>query len=396
MQDKTVQDLAVQDQAVQDQTGEDQEVDNQEVQDPEVQDQAREHDDDVLVRRTGQLGHLILNRPSVMNALTHGMINAVAAALDDWENDDDVGTVLISGAGERGLCAGGDIVAIYHDARVGGTESAAFWRDEYILNARIKRYPKPIVTLMDGVVLGGGVGISVHASNRIVTERSRVGMPETGIGFVPDVGGTYLLSRGTGELGTHAALTAGMVSGADAIAMGLADHFVDSADLPALIGELAEQTAAAVVGRYGREAPESALAAQRGWIDQAYAADDVGTILERLAHLAQPEAARAAETIRTKSPTALTVTLAALRRARAMGSLEEVLNQEYRVSLRALCWPDLAEGIRAQLVDKDRNPAWNPARLADVPAAAVERSFEDLGPDELGLTVTPARAEAAS
>lgn len=344
-----------------------------------------EHND-VLVERTGQLGHLILNRPAAMNALNHGMITAVAAALDEWENDPAVSTVLISGAGERGLCAGGDIVSIYHDARSGGDSSETFWRDEYHLNARIKRYPKPIVTLMDGVVLGGGVGISAHASHRIVTERSRIGMPETGIGFVPDVGGTWLLSSAPGELGTHAALTGAMFSGADAIAMGLASHYVDSAVLPTLVAELAERAASAVVGRLGQVPPESELAKARWWIDEAYAPDDAETILERLASMGDPAASAAGETIAGKSPTAVTVTLAALRRARLAGSLEEALNQEFRVSLRALRWPDFAEGIRAQLVDKDRNPAWSPAALSEVGSAVVAGAFADLGELELGLS----------
>ncbi|MGO4384511.1 enoyl-CoA hydratase/isomerase family protein [Specibacter sp. RAF43] len=341
---------------------------------------------DVLIQRTGRLGHLVLNRPQAMNALNHGMVLAVAQALDAWEADDAVATVLISGAGERGLCAGGDIVEIYHDARTGGNASAQFWRDEYHLNARIKRYAKPVVTLMDGVVLGGGVGISAHASHRVVTERSRVGMPETGIGFVPDVGGTYLLSRAPGELGTHVALTAGMVGGADAVAMGLADHYVDSAHLPALIAELAQRPASAAIGRYGQVPPDSPLSAARWWIDEVYAADDVATILDRLEGVGEPAAVKAAAAIRAKSPTALSVTLAALRRARVLESLEEVLNQELRVSLRALRWPDFAEGIRAQLVEKDRNPAWRPAALAGVSAEVVARTFDDLGPDELGLS----------
>ncbi|AIY01349.1 3-hydroxyisobutyryl-CoA hydrolase [Arthrobacter sp. PAMC 25486] len=341
---------------------------------------------DVLVQRTGALGQLILNRPKAINALNHGMILAIAAALDEWETDDAVATVLISGSGERGLCAGGDIVSIYHDARTGGDSSEQFWRDEYHLNARIARYPKPIVTLMDGVVLGGGVGISAHASHRIVTERSRIGMPETGIGFVPDVGGTYLLSRAPGELGTHAGLTGGMVSGADAIAMGLASHYVDSAKLPTLVAELAVRNASSAVGRLGQAAPDSELAKARWWIDECYAPDDAGTILGRLARVGDPAATAAAETIAAKSPTAVTVTLAALRRARALGSLESVLNQELRVSLRALAWPDFAEGIRAQLVDKDRNPAWLPASLAAVSPAVVEAAFADLGARELGLS----------
>ncbi|WP_449373557.1 enoyl-CoA hydratase/isomerase family protein [Arthrobacter psychrolactophilus] len=340
---------------------------------------------EVLVERHGQLGQLILNRPKAMNALNHAMVKAVARALDEWENDDGVTMVVISGAGERGLCAGGDIVSIYHDARTGGNSSEQFWRDEYHLNARIRRYPKPIVTLMDGVVLGGGVGISAHASHRIVTERSRIGMPETGIGFVPDVGGTYLLAHAPGELGTHAGLTGSMVSGADAIAMGLANHYVDSALLPTLVAELAERSVSSVVGRYGQAPPESALAQARWWIDAAYASDSAETILERLARVDDPAATAAAETIAAKSPTAVTVTLAALRRARALSSLEEALNQELRVSLRALRWPDFAEGIRAQLVDKDRNPQWQPASLAEVPEELVTGAFAHLGDRELGL-----------
>ncbi|WP_425860545.1 enoyl-CoA hydratase/isomerase family protein [Arthrobacter sp. TWP1-1] len=340
---------------------------------------------EVLVERNGQLGHLILNRPKAMNALNHAMVLTLARALDDWETDDGVETVLISGAGERGLCAGGDIVSIYHDARTGGNSSEQFWRDEYHLNARIHRYPKPIVTLMDGVVLGGGVGISAHASHRIVTERSRIGMPETGIGFVPDVGGTYLLAQAPGELGTHAGLTGAMVSGADAIVMGLASHYVDSAVLPTLVAELSERNASSVVGRYGQVAPESELAKARWWIDEAYASDRVETILERLASVGDPAATATAENIAAKSPTAVTVTLAALRRARELTSLEEALNQELRVSLRALRWPDFAEGIRAQLVDKDRNPQWQPATFADVAHDTVDGAFADLGPGELDL-----------
>lgn len=341
--------------------------------------------DEVLVERTGSLGHLVLNRPKAINALTHGMIAAIAAALDEWEADDGVSTVLISGAGERGLCAGGDVVSIYRDVQSGGSLGERFWRDEYRLNTRIHRYPKPIVAFMDGVVLGGGVGISAHASHRIVTERTKIGMPETGIGFVPDVGGTFLLSRAPGELGTHAGLTGAMFTGADAIAMGLASHFVNSVSLPSLLADLAVHSANAAVARHGQVPPVSELVKGRDWIDRAYAGHDAGTILERLAGSDNPAAQAAAETIAGKSPLAVSVTLAALRRARELGSLEEVLNQELRVSLRALAWPDFAEGIRAQLVDKDRNPQWNPATLDAVPAAGVEAVFEELGAGELGL-----------
>ncbi|MYR13875.1 enoyl-CoA hydratase/isomerase family protein, partial [Streptomyces sp. SID724] len=180
----------------------------------------------VLVHTEGRTGVVTLNRPKALNALTRTMVETIAAALDRWEHDHGVATVVITGAGERGLCAGGDIRSIHKDAKAGGKASAAFWRDEYRLNARIARYPKPYVAVMDGIVMGGGVGVSAHGSVRIVTERSGVAMPETGIGFVPDVGGTYLLALAPGELGTHLALTGAVVGAGDALLCGLADHFV--------------------------------------------------------------------------------------------------------------------------------------------------------------------------
>ncbi len=343
---------------------------------------------EIILQRSGRVGRVILNRPAALNALTHGMILALAEALETWEHDDAIACVLLTGAGERGLCAGGDIVEIYRDAQSGGHASAKFWRDEYLLNARISTYPKPYIAIMDGVVLGGGVGISAHAEIRVVTERSRIGMPETGIGFVPDVGGTYLLSRAPGEVGTHLGLTGAHMGAADAIWAGFADHFVPSADLPALVDALTAAPAPdadALVRRFAVPAPDSPLAAQRDWIDAAYRGGDVLAILDRLEASEQEPARRAAELLRAKSPTAITTTLAALRRAATLGTLEEVLDQEYRVSLAALGWPDLAEGIRAQLIDKDRNPAWDPATLADVDRSEVERSFAQLGDRELGL-----------
>ncbi|MBM4569359.1 enoyl-CoA hydratase/isomerase family protein, partial [Rhodococcus hoagii] len=183
---------------------------------------------EVLVERVGALGRITLNRPKAINALNHAMVRSMAAALLEWADDDAVDAVLLTGAGERGLCAGGDIVSIYHDARDGGSGSKDFWRDEYVLNAAIARYRKPYVAIMDGIVMGGGVGVSAHGNVRVVTERSTIGMPEVGIGFVPDVGGTYLLSRAPGELGTHVALTTARMSAGDAIACGFADHFVPS------------------------------------------------------------------------------------------------------------------------------------------------------------------------
>jgi enoyl-CoA hydratase len=340
---------------------------------------------DVLSERRGHLGVITLNRPRAVNALTAAMVSAILEQLNDWAEDDGVATVLVQGAGERGLCAGGDIVAIYQDILSGGSQTAGFWAAEYRLNALIASYRKPYVAFMDGLVLGGGVGISAHGSVRIVTERTRTGMPETTIGFVPDVGGTLLLSRAPGETGMHAALTGAHLNGADALFLGLADHYVPSENLAALAAALESETPEVAVGRFAKPAPESVLAKQRDWIDACYSSDDLEEILRRL-HEFGGEAADAAAVIGSKSPTAAKVTLASLRRVRDM-ALEEVLAQEYRVGLHCLAGPDFREGIRAQVVDKDRNPQWKPATLKEVSAADVARYFEPYGDRELNLRV---------
>lgn len=340
---------------------------------------------EVLSEDRGHLGIITLNRPQAVNALTAGMVHTMLGLLADWAEDRGVSTVLVQGSGSRGLCAGGDIVAIYRDILTGGSGTADFWEAEYRLNAMIARYPKPYVAFMDGLVLGGGVGISAHGSVRIVTERTRTGMPETTIGFVPDVGGTLLLARSPGETGTHAALTGAHLNGADALFLGLADHFVRSENLPALAAALESETAEDAVGRFAEPAPESALAGQRTWIDECYAGNDVEGILRRLRTFGG-EATKAAETIESKSPTAVKVALESLRRARGM-SLEQALTQEFTVGLHFLAGPDFREGIRAQVVDKDRNPHWLPATLADVRDADVARYFEPHGDRELNLSV---------
>jgi enoyl-CoA hydratase len=332
----------------------------------------------VLVERRGRLGVLTLNRPRAINALTHEMVGLLQAALDAWAEDPQVETVVLTGSGERGLCAGGDIVSIHRDAVTGGTGSEDFWRDEYRLNATISSYPKPYVALMDGIVLGGGVGVSAHASHRIVTERTRIGMPETGIGFVPDVGGTWLLSHAPGELGTYVALTAGHVDAGDAIGLGLADHYVLAADLPRLVEMLADRPVAAALAHVVQAAPSSRLAAQRDWIDASFAADAVVEILGALASRPEPEARAAGESVAAKSPMAVAVTLRALRIARELPGLESALDQEYRIAVRMLRGHDFPEGIRAQVIDKDRNPQWDPANAADVSTAAVDTYFAPL------------------
>ncbi|WP_104084267.1 enoyl-CoA hydratase/isomerase family protein [Cryobacterium sp. Y11] len=343
---------------------------------------------EVLLHRDGPLARIILNRPKALNALTHRMIQSIAAALTEWADDDSVQTVLLTGSGDRALCAGGDIVSIYRDAGTdsGDDENARFWADEYTLNAQIKRYPKPFVALMDRIVLGGGVGLSGHASHRVVTERTRLGMPETTIGFVPDVGGTYLYSRIPGELGTHLALTAATMTGSDAIALGLADSFVDSARLDSLIDALKRMPAAAAIAQHESSAvPPAPLLAERAWIDECYAGNDLPAIIDRLQKSPVVAAYEAATAILAKSPTAVTVTLESLRRARDLADLEDVLEQEYRVSLRLVAGHDVVEGIRAQVVDKDRNPDWQPSTLDAVSGADVRAHFAPLGERALRL-----------
>ncbi|NKY29409.1 enoyl-CoA hydratase/isomerase family protein [Nocardia gamkensis] len=344
---------------------------------------------EVLLEQRDGLGLITLNRPKAINALNHSMALAITDALRTWAEDDAVRTVVVTGAGERGLCAGGDIVAIHADAKSGATSADSatgrFWRDEYILNALIGRYPKPYVVIMDGIVMGGGVGLSGHGSHRIVTERSKIGMPEVGIGFVPDVGGTYLLARTPGEIGTHVGLTTARMSAGDAIAANFADYFVASEHLPALLETLRTESADIAIAKFATDAPESALAAAQDWIDDCYGADSVEEIVARLQAHEAPDAQAAATEILAKSPVALKVTLRSLRAARSAPSLEAVLNEEYRVSIASLSSHDLVEGIRAQVIDKDRNPRWSPATLEAVTDAQVDAYFAELGDRELGL-----------
>jgi len=337
----------------------------------------------IIVERDG-LGLITLNRPKAINALTHPMVLKIVSALANWAVDDGIRAVVLTGAGERGLCAGGDIVAIYHSAKDTSPAAADFWRDEYRLNAAIAAFPKPYVALMDGIVMGGGVGLAAHGNTRVVTDRAIIGMPEVGIGFVPDVGGTHLLAHAPGLLGAHLALTTARMSGADAIATGFADHYVPADRIGALPAALAVASVDEVIAEFAQPAPESELAAERPWIDECYAADTVAEIVRRLQCSDDAAAAKAADQIIGKSPTSLAVTLESLRSA-AGESLTESLNREYRVSLACLRSHDLVEGIRARVIDKDRNPQWAPATLDDVTRAQVESFFENLGSAELGL-----------
>lgn len=337
--------------------------------------------EDILVSVENGVGLLTLNRPKAINSLNHDMVTGLQQALDAWEPDDSVHTVLVSGAGERGLCAGGDVIAIYHSAKEDGSAARSFWRDEYLLNAHVGRFTKPYVAIMDGIVMGGGVGVSAHGSVRVVTDTTKMGMPEVGIGFIPDVGGTHLLSRAPGRLGLHAALTGAPFSGADAIAMGFADHYVPHDRIGDFTDAVVKNGADAAVSAHAIEPPASALLGQRYWVDECYAGETVVDVIAELRGHGAGPANDAANQIATRSPIALAVALEAVRRAADLDSLKAVLQQEYRTSCASLRSHDLVEGIRAQLVDKDRNPKWSPSTLALCGKDEVEAYFAPADPD---------------
>ncbi|GAA5146458.1 enoyl-CoA hydratase/isomerase family protein [Microbacterium pseudoresistens] len=333
----------------------------------------------ILARKEGAVGRLTLDRPEALNALDLGMIRDMRAALDAWRDDTDVQIVYIDGAGERGLCAGGDVRALYDFIRDGRVdETVAFFREEYALDAEIAEYPKPVVVIADGITMGGGMGVAGHAAIRIVTERSRLAMPETRIGFTPDVGGTWLLGRAPGRLGEYLAMTGDSMTGADAVYAGFADHLVPSDRLDALREALAyraDPTGPSEIVLLFDETPgPSALESARRWIDEAFSGDSVVEVVARLRAASEegrvegaPTPAETADLLEQLSPTALAVALDAVREARGMSDLREALAGEYRrVLWFAQHHPDLVEGIRAQLVDKDRDPQWQPATIVEL------------------------------
>ena len=337
---------------------------------------------EVEIRVEGACGRLTLNRPSALNSLTLTMVRELKGALRQWMEDPAVEFILLDGTGERGLCAGGDIQALYDAARSGHLEEAAtFFREEYELNSLIAGYPKPYIALMDGVVMGGGIGLSAHGSLRVVTERSTLAMPETRIGFIPDVGGTYLLAIVPDELGTYAALTASRFGPADALLLGLGDLFLPSNQLPSVIEGLTLCKTASDVQELlrGKSAtpPASSLESQRRWISQCFSRQTIEEILSSLDKEANDMAHRAAAEIRKNSPTTLEVTLRALRDARHKTDLGYSLRQEYNLAMACLQYPDFLEGVRAALIDKDQQPRWSPEDPACVTSEQVDRFFRN-------------------
>lgn len=350
-------------------------------------------DQDILFERCGVAGLVTLNRPRALNAVTLSMVRALAHQLHEWERDPAVTRVVVSASGDRAFSAGGDIRALYDLGCAGAhSEMLPFWREEYVLNAFIKNYPKPYVSLIDGIVMGGGVGLSVHGSHRVAGDRYRFAMPEVGIGFFPDVGATWFLPRLPGELGTYCALTGERFDAADAIATSLATHRVPSARFDALRDALcAEGDVDATISALEIPAGEGSLAKARAAIDRLFRRDDVEHILEALDGEARSDrmdadmASRTAATIRAKSPTSLKLALAQVRVGRSL-SFNACMKTEFRIVSRLIYGHDFYEGVRAVIVDKDNAPHWQPDTVLAVTRQEVDRHFAPLpAGEELSL-----------
>jgi enoyl-CoA hydratase len=338
----------------------------------------------VHVDERNGLGVLVLDRPDALNALSHRMVQAVSAALARWRGDPGIHAVLIKAVPGRAFCAGGDIRLIIETARRRGVAAAApFFFDEYRMNWRISSLGKPYVALLDGITMGGGVGISVHGTHRIATENTRFAMPETGIGFFPDVGGSYFLPRLPSRVGHYLGLTGAQLDGATATRLGIATHFVPSAALADLEAALIEGAAIDAV------LEAHAIEPVPGGLDTAAIAlhfrhDDLGRILASLATEDSPFARQTLATLRQKSPSSVAVTMALLQRGRSL-DLAACLKLEYRVMQRLLEASDFAEGVRALLIDKDKRPQWRHERIEEVPADEVEACFAPRAKNELIL-----------
>lgn len=339
--------------------------------------------DDIHIRREGRAGRITLTRPKALNALSYEMAMAVDAALKDWAEDPGVEFVLMDAEGEKAFCAGGDIQTLYDRGLAGDYDyGRAFWRDEYRMNARIAEYRKPFVAFLQGFVMGGGVGLGCHASHRIVGDGTRIAMPECGIGLVPDVGGSLLLARAPGRLGEYLGLTTDRMSGADAIRAGFADHYIPEDGWEALKTALVETGELSAIQTAAIIAPEAVLAERQDRIDAIFGKPDLPAIVTALEADGTDFALNALKALRRNSPISMACTLdllAELRRSAA--GIREALRLEYRFTARAMEHGDFLEGIRAQIIDRDRTPQWK-HRLERLRPEA-EAMLAPLGDDEL-------------
>ncbi len=321
---------------------------------------------EVIVEVRGRVGIITLNRPQTLNALNHDMCNRIRPMLAAWASDDTISAVVIKGAGEKAFCAGGDVVGLHHAGKAGSADWESFFFDEYRLNYAIATYPKPYIALLDGITMGGGVGLSVHGKYRVASERFMFAMPETGIGLIPDVGGTHALAQLPGEIGMYLGLTGERLKAADAVAIGLCTHYVPTAQMSALLDALvaAPDAVDSVLAQFNTAPGDAALLARRTAIDAHFSGVSVEAIMNSLS-MGDDWAVGVRDHLLKMSPTSLKLSHLAIRAAKG-DSVASCLRREYRIVCQIKHGNDFYEGVRAQLIDKDRKPLWKPAALADV------------------------------
>ena len=342
---------------------------------------------DILFSAHHGLGKVLLNRPKALNALTLEMCHALEAQLRAWTEDETIAAVVVKGAGDKAFCAGGDIRRLSEAARTGDDYPYRFWSDEYRLNALIKHYPKPYLALIDGIAMGGGVGLSVHGRYRVVSEHALFAMPETGIGFFPDVGGSYFLPRCPGEIGLYLGLTGHRLRAADMLYAGIGTHLIHRLRLPAFEQALAEAPGevASVLTRFAEVSGPAPLAAQRAEIDDLFGRPSLEAVMTAVATSATEFARQTHELLMRKSPTALALAFRAIRAGRAL-DIDGCLRMEWRMASRVpRHLPDFHEGVRAVIIEKDNRPRWSPPLLADLNPAVIEMFFAPPEGGELEL-----------
>lgn len=340
---------------------------------------------EILFERLGAVGLITLNRPKALNALTHAMCVGMKAQLAEWAASDDIGCVVIQGEGERAFCAGGDVRSLYDSGKAGTSYAFEFYRDEYLLNAAIKHYRKPYIALISGIVMGGGVGVSVHGSHRVADESMLFAMPETGIGLFPDVGGSFFLPRLPGELGMYLGLTGVRLKTNDALFAGIATHVVPKAQRDTLLSRLSDgETPDEVLEALCEKDQSAPLAELSGKIDTIFSAHSVAAILDRLERDATDWALDVASTIRSKSPTSTKLAFRQIRNGKFL-DFDGCMRMEFRMVHRVIAGHDFYEGVRATIIDKDGAPKWRPDTLAEVSERDVDAYFATLGKNELPL-----------
>ena len=342
---------------------------------------------DIDIRVDGKIGRITLNRPEALNALTYEMVLKIEDTLDAWENDARVALILIDAIGDKAFCAGGDIQQMYDTASAGDFEyGRKFWRDEYRMNAKLANFPKPYIALMQGFTMGGGVGVSCHGSHRVVCENSQIAMPECGIGLVPDVGGSMLLAQAPGRLGEYLGATGARMKAGDAIYCGFADYYIPRADWEELTARLVETGDHSLVDAMAQTPPASDLQAQQDQIDKSFGGETIIDILNGFDDSAW--CATAAKALGRGCPLSIAAAIALVHRVRGVTSIEAALKQEYRFTYRSASDGDFVEGIRAAIIDKDRNPKWKIPTLRDVRDIDVTKMLMPLGESELNLKDT--------